>query len=329
MRLDNRRESGNIEDRRGGGGLFSAGGGGNGNGLLMLLLGMFLSSRRGGTGRGNMGRGGNGCGTGCGKTGCLALIVLLVLLYFLSEGGGSLLQMSHGNAATDTEYVGSAQEEALKETASKVLAGTEDVWSELFRQMGKTYDPPTLIFYTGSTTSGCGTASASVGPFYCSADQKIYIDLSFFSSMRESLGVEAEGDLDFAYAYVIAHEVGHAVQDQLGWLAQAHQRMAGLSEGEANKMSVRIELQADFLAGVWAYHDNEMYASIEDGDIEEAIDTAEKIGDDYLQKQAQGYTVPDAFTHGTSEQRERWLRKGLSTGDISQGNTYTISYDEL
>lgn len=325
MRLDNRRESTNIEDRRGmggGGGMFNAGGGNN---LLMLLLGMLLSNGlKGGGANGGRGKG------GCAKSGCLALLIILALLYFLGGGSfGNLSQLGQSAGTETTEYVGSSEEEELKEIAAKVLAGTEDVWSALFAQMGKTYEPPTLLFYTGSTTSGCGSATSSVGPFYCSADQKIYIDLSFFSSMRSSLGVEAEGDLDFAYAYVIAHEVGHAVQDQLGWLSQAHQRMASLSEAEANKISVQIELQADFLAGVWAYHDNATYASLEDGDIEEAIDTAEKIGDDYLQQQAQGYTVPDAFTHGTSEQRERWLRKGLATGDISQGNTYAISYENL
>ena len=274
-----------------------------------LLLGLLFNGRR--------------------KSGCVTILIVIALIYFLSGGTvGDLLRM--GNTGTaDTEYVGTEQEEEVKVIAAQVLAGTEDVWTELFRQMGKTYDPPTLQFFTGSTTSGCGSATASVGPFYCSADEKIYIDLSFFTSMRTSLGVDAEGDLDFAYAYVIAHEVGHAVQDQLGILSQAHQRMAQLSEAEANKISVQIELQADFLAGVWAYHDNAMFQSIEDGDIEEAINTAEKIGDDYLQQQAQGYTVPDAFTHGTSEQRERWLRKGLSTGDISQGNTFAISYENL
>ena len=263
------------------------------------------------------------------KSGCVTILIVIALIYFLSGGTvGDLLRMGETGTA-DTEYVGTEQEEEVKVIAAQVLAGTEDVWAELFRQMGKTYDPPTLQFFTGSTTSGCGSATASVGPFYCSADEKIYIDLSFFTSMRTSLGVDAEGDLDFAYAYVIAHEVGHAVQDQLGILSQAHQRMAQLSEAEANKISVQIELQADFLAGVWAYHDNAMFQSIEEGDIEEAINTAEKIGDDYLQQQAQGYTVPDAFTHGTSEQRERWLRKGLSTGDISQGNTFAISYENL
>ena len=277
--------------------------------MVGLLLGLLFNGRR--------------------KSGCVTILIVIALIYFLSGGTvGDLLRMGETGTA-DTEYVGTEQEEEVKVIAAQVLAGTEDVWAELFRQMGKTYDPPTLQFFTGSTTSGCGSATASVGPFYCSADEKIYIDLSFFTSMRTSLGVDAEGDLDFAYAYVIAHEVGHAVQDQLGILSQAHQRMAQLSEAEANKISVQIELQADFLAGVWAYHDNAMFQSIEDGDIEEAINTAEKIGDDYLQQQAQGYTVPDAFTHGTSEQRERWLRKGLSTGDISQGNTFAISYENL
>ena len=168
-------------------------------------------------------------------------------------------------------------------------------------------------------------ASASTGPFYCSADEKLYIDLSFFSRMRQTLGADG----DFAYAYVIAHEVGHHVQHLLGTLDKAHSAMAGQSEKEANKTSVRIELQADFLAGVWGYHENRLFQSLEEGDLEEAITTASVIGDDYLQKKAQGYVVPDAFNHGRSDQRMRWLKKGLATGDIRQGDTFSGSYSSL
>lgn len=308
MRLDNRRQSTHIRDRRGSSS--SLGSNADGSNLAALLLGLLFNGRK--------------------KSGCVTILLVLAIIYFLSGGSlGSLLSLGSGQQTYDTPYEGSETEEALAVIAAKILAGTEDVWEEQFQQMGRTYEPPTLQFFTGSTTSGCGNATASVGPFYCSADATIYIDLSFFTSMRSSLGVDAEGDLDFAYAYVIAHEVGHAVQDQLGILSVAHQRMSGLSEAEANKISVQIELQADFLAGMWAYHDDRLFQSIEDGDIDEAINTAEKIGDDYLQRKAQGYTVPDAFTHGTSEQRERWLRKGLSTGDLSQGDTFSQDYDDL
>lgn len=191
--------------------------------------------------------------------------------------------------------------------------------------MGKEYEAPTLVLYTDAVRSACGDASASVGPFYCSADEKLYIDLSFFRDMRKTLGADG----DFAYAYVIAHEVGHHVQHLLGILDEAHSQMNRVSVTEANNISVRIELQADFLAGVWAYHDNEMFSSIEDGDLEEALDASMKIGDDYLQKRARGYSVPDSFTHGTSARRSRWLKKGLSTGDLSQGDTFSIPYSSL
>ncbi|MBQ5605605.1 MAG: neutral zinc metallopeptidase, partial [Prevotella sp.] len=170
-----------------------------------------------------------------------------------------------------------------------------------------------------------GGASSSMGPFYCSADQSVYIDLSFFSQMKKQLGADG----DFAYAYVIAHEVGHHVQYLLGILDEAHQKMSSVSEKERNRISVRLELQADYLAGVWAYHDNKMFNSLEDGDIEEGLNVASRIGDDYLQKKTQGYTVPDAFNHGTSEQRVRWLRKGLTSGNVAGADTFSSAYDEL
>ena len=191
--------------------------------------------------------------------------------------------------------------------------------------MGKEYEPPTLVLFTDAVQSACGNATSQVGPFYCSADQCLYIDLSFFRDMRKTLGADG----DFAYAYVIAHEVGHHVQHLLGTLDQAHSQMNRVNETEANNISVRIELQADFLAGVWAHHDNAMFNSLEPGDVEEALDASMKIGDDYLQKRAQGYSVPDSFTHGTSEQRSRWLKRGLSTGDITKGDTFSIPYSSL
>lgn len=288
MRLDGRRQSSNVDDRRGRRGAFP------------------LKA-------GSMGIGG--------------LIVLGIITWIM---GGNPLSVLTGGAGImggeeTTEYVPTQQEEELAEFSRQVLASTEDVWTEVFNEMGATYRPPTLVLFTGSVQSGCGNASAQTGPFYCSADEKLYIDLSFFSQMRQNLGADG----DFAYAYVIAHEVGHHVQHLLGTLDKAHTLMARQSQTEANRTSVRIELQADFLAGVWGYHENRIFRSLEDGDLEEAITTASVIGDDYLQKQAQGYAVPESFNHGRSDQRMRWLKKGLSTGDISRGDTFSPSYDSL
>lgn len=179
--------------------------------------------------------------------------------------------------------------------------------------------------FTDQVQSACGNATAAVGPFYCSADQTVYIDLSFFSSMRQTLGADG----DFAYAYVIAHEVGHHVQNLRGTLSQAHQKMAQVSQTESNQISVRIELQADYYAGVWAHHENQMFGSLEDGDLEEAINTASVIGGDYLQKKARGYATPESFNHGTSQQRMRWLKKGFTTGDINGGTTFQGNYSDL
>ena len=194
-----------------------------------------------------------------------------------------------------------------------------------FKKMGKTYEAPTLVLFSGSVQSGCGGANASTGPFYCSADQCVYIDLSFFTSMKSQLG----SDGDFAYAYVIAHEVGHHVQYLLGTLGKAHEQMSKLSQSEANKISVQLELQADNYAGVWAHHEQKMFGSLEDGDLQEALGTAQVIGDDYLQKKAQGYVVPESFNHGTSQQRMKWFKRGFDSGDIAQGNTFAYSYENL
>lgn len=285
MRLDGRRQSTNVDDRRG------------------------RSS-------------GRGLAVGGGVVGVIVAIVAALLgggdissiLTSLLGGGGDLTTETR-----DSYQPASAEEEELADFSKKIFAGTEDVWTEIFRQNGMEYEPPRLVLYTGATTSGCGNADASIGPFYCSADESVYIDLSFFQNMRRQLGADG----DFAYAYVIAHEVGHHVQHLLGTLDRTHQRMQGLPEAQANRLSVALELQADFYAGVWAYHDNRMFGSLEPGDVEEAIDAAHKIGDDYLQKRAQGYAVPDSFNHGTSEQRSHWLSLGLQTGDPSQGDTFT------
>lgn len=335
MNLDGRRTSRNVEDRRGqgtggiGGGLGnilgSRGGtssGGGGMNLIAILLQMLFSGK-------GSGKKGGGCG-------CLGLVVVLVVLYFvIAGGGGSILggllgglgDADMGTSQQQTEYVASAQEEELFDFASKILAGTEDVWSAEFQKLGKTYRAPKLVIFTDAVRSGCGNASSSTGPFYCSADQTVYLDLSFFTSMKQQIGADG----DFAYAYVIAHEVGHHVQYLLGTLDQAHKLMAQYGQGskESNQISVRLELQADFYAGIWAYHDNKMFHSIEEGDIDEGLNAAQKIGDDYLQKKARGYTVPESFNHGTSAQRSSWLRKGVRTGDITQGDTFSVSWSSL
>lgn len=288
MRLDGRRYSTNVEDRRGSGrGKTIAGIGGIG-GLIIAALFVWIS------------------------------------------GGNPLSVLNNGSSFATTEeirgdYQPSAQEEEYANFAKQILAGTEDVWTEEFKKMGLTYRAPKMVLFTGSVQSACGQATSAVGPFYCSGDETLYIDLSFFEQMEKQM--KAGGD--FAFAYVIAHEVGHHVQHLLGTLTQAHNEMARVSETEANKISVRTELQADYYAGVWAYHDNRMFNSLEEGDIEEGLNAASKIGDDYLQKQAQGYAVPETFNHGRSDQRVRWLKKGATTGSISGGDTFSVSYNNL
>lgn len=229
------------------------------------------------------------------------------------------------NSAMSSDYQPTAEEEELATFASKILAGTEDVWTEEFRKRGLTYTPPKMVLFTGAVNSGCGGATAASGPFYCSADQTVYIDLSFFKQMEKEMSAGG----DFAYAYVIAHEVGHHVQYLLGTLDRAHERMAQVSKRDANQISVRLELQADFYAGIWAYNDNKMFNSLEPGDIEEGLNAASKIGDDYLQRKGQGYDVPDSFTHGRSDQRVRWLKLGATTGDMSLGDTFSPNYRDL
>lgn len=287
MRLDGRRGSSNVSDRRG-------------------------------TGK--------AVGIGGGIIGLIAVAVMTLL------GGGDLGDViqnvagSGSNYSYTGNYTPDAEDERLADLASKVLAGTEDVWTEEFRRQGwGEYECPKMVLYSGSVQSGCGQASSQVGPFYCSADQTVYLDLSFFREMKQTIGAGG----DFAYAYVIAHEVGHHVQYLLGTLDEAHSLMNRLPETEANKVSVRLELQADFYAGVWANRDNEMFGSLEPGDVELAIDAASKIGDDYLQRKATGMEQPDSFNHGRSSQRVRWLTKGLKSGNPLAGDTFTPSYSEL
>ena len=291
MKLDGRRESTNVEDRRGKGGAAKAGG---------------------------LGLGG------------IVIVGLIWLLTGKAPDAEMVQQITRGN---NTEYTQtdpaqfSEEDQELFKFASQILAGTEDVWTKEFKKMGRTYEPPKLVVFSDAVNSACGNATSASGPFYCSGDQCVYLDLEFFKSMKSQIGADG----DFAYAYVIAHEVGHHVQYLLGTLNAAHQQMAryGQNSAQSNQISVRLELQADFYAGVWAYNDNKMFGSLEDGDIEEALNAASKIGDDYLQKQAYGRTMPETFNHGTSAQRSRWLKKGLYTGDINQGDTFSPDYNAL
>ncbi|MBQ3997114.1 MAG: neutral zinc metallopeptidase [Bacteroidales bacterium] len=269
-------------------------------------------------------------GMSVGKAGGLSLggILIAGLLYLLFGIDPSVVLEQTGSLQTtqvETGYTPTPREDSLAVFAQQILAGTEDVWSSIFKANGRTYEPPRLVLYKDYVQTASGVASASTGPFYSSADQTVYLDLSFFTSMSQQIGADG----DFAYAYVIAHEVGHHVQYLLGTLQQANRQMMRASEKESNRISVRLELQADFYAGVWAHHDNEMFGSLEEGDIEEGLAAASKIGDDYLQRKARGYAVPDTFNHGTSEQRTRWLKKGFTTGDPSQGDTFSIPYKEL
>ena len=288
MKLDGRRQSTNVDDRRG----------------------MSVGKTAGGIGLGG-------------------LIIVGIITLLLGGDPTDVIQNA-GQILGGSEIVTSgrqptAEEEELAVFSKQILAGTEDVWTKIFKANGLTYQPPKMVLYTDYVQTASGTASAQMGPFYNSADQTVYLDLSFFTSMKQQIGADG----DFAYAYVIAHEVGHHVQYLLGTLGKAHQQMQRVSEKESNQISVRLELQADFYAGVWAYHDNAMYGSLEPGDVEEGMAVASKIGDDYLQKKARGYAVPDSFNHGTSAQRSRWLKKGLSTGDPSQGDTFSVNYNQL
>jgi predicted metalloprotease len=199
------------------------------------------------------------------------------------------------------------------------------VWREQFAEAGRRYRDPTLVLFSGSVESACGLANSAVGPFYCPADQKVYLDLSFFRELQERFKAPGE----FAQAYVIAHEIGHHVQNQLGISEQVSRQRGRISQTDYNKLSVRLELQADFLAGVWAHHAQQKFNILEKGDIESGLRAATAIGDDRLQKQAQGYVVPDAFTHGTSEQRVRWFKKGIESGRMEDGDTFAVPEDEL
>ena len=290
MRLDGRRESSNVEDRRGMSGKAVAGVGGIG-------------------------------------------AVIVAALFAWMSGGDPLsagLQAAQEQLAARTETVDEAnlteEEQALDADCKKILASTEDVWGKVFQEMGGTYTPPTLVLFSNQVQSACGNATAAVGPFYCSGDQKLYIDLSFFTQMKRQLGVEGN---TFAYAYVIAHEIGHHVENLTGTLGKAHQAMNQTDKVQANQISVRLELLADYYAGVWAHYEDAMNHSMEYGDLEKGLELAKAIGDDWLQKKAQGRATPESFTHGTSDQRKRWLKRGFETGDMRTSTFSVQNYNDL
>jgi predicted metalloprotease len=252
---------------------------------------------------------------------------LLILLVVMLLGGNPQQVLEQIGQQQQQQAPGGGEEADFQETPEEkqrvafvrtILASTEDVWGPLLQEHGVRYRAPTLVFFRGQTKSGCGFGAAAMGPFYCPADEKVYIDLSFFDELDSKLGAPG----DFAQAYVIAHEVGHHVQKILGVSDQAAQARQRMSAEEYNALSVRVELQADFYAGVWAHHAQQMARILEPGDIEEGLDAANAIGDDTLQERSRGFAVPDSFTHGTSEQRVRWFRKGLETGDLRQGDTF-------
>ena len=280
MRIDDYRDSDNVEDRRGGGG---------------------------GLGRGGLGIGG--------------IVLALVVSYFTGINPLTLLGYMEQTPLARQEapaHKPPADDRSAR-FVSKVLASTEDVWAAVFRENGRQYEAPKLVLFTGSTPTACGTGQTAMGPFYCPGDHKVYIDLAFYRELRERFHAPGE----FAQAYVIAHEVGHHVQNQLGIAGKVHAAMQRSGKAEANALSVRLELQADCLAGVWGKRADDMKGLLDPGDLEAALNAATAIGDDRLQQQAQGRIVPESFTHGSSEQRVRWFKRGFTTGDQQQCNTFT------
>ena len=322
MRLGGERPSGNIEDRRGQGGGFGFPRGGPGGGGFRIPMG---------------GRGGGFS---------FKTIILLVIIYFAVKFffGVDLLQVINGGGlqpgGTDTQITlpdggtqvtdagdsgggttGEVSGDAGKDFVARVLGSTERVWDSIFKSMGRQYEHPKLVLFTGFVQSACGTAQSAMGPFYCPGDHKVYIDLSFYQDMKNKLGAPG----DFAQAYVIAHEVGHHIQNILGIADRVTQTRAQSSEEESNALSVRMELQADCLAGIWAKAADATANILEDGDVEEALNAAAAIGDDRMQKRSQGYVVPESFTHGSSEQRVRWFKTGMSATDIKSCDTFATN----
>lgn len=297
MKWKGKRQSSNVDDRRGQGG--SRRGGGGINPMLLGPLIKLLFSKTG-------------------------LIIVAVFLGFSLLTGnnpltflGQLFMGGENQTETAAPYKGSAKDNELAAFSATILANTEDVWNGILDD----YREPTLVLFTGSVASACGSASSATGPFYCPGDEKLYLDLSFFQDMEQKLNAPG----DFAQAYVIAHEVGHHIQNIMGITDKVQNLRGQMSKTEYNKYSVKLELQADFLAGVWAHHSQQMSQMMEKGDLEEALNAAYAIGDDRLQKQSSGRVVPDSFTHGTSEQRIRWFKKGFDTGDMAQGDTFNAN----
>jgi hypothetical protein len=290
MKLTGRRESSNVEDRRGLSGGAKAGIGG------------------------------------------IGAIIVAALFAWISGGDpvSAGLQAAQQQMSAQTETVDpenfTEEEQQLATECKQILASTEDVWGRVFQELGRTYEPPTLVLFSNQVNSACGSATAAVGPFYCSGDQKLYIDLSFFTQMKRQLGVEGN---TFAYAYVIAHEIGHHVENSLGILGKAHQQMSQTDKVRANQISVRLELLADYYAGVWAHYEDAINHSMEYGDLEKGLELAKAIGDDWLQKKAQGRATPESFTHGTSDQRKRWLKRGYETGNMSTSTFNVQNYNDL
>lgn len=278
MKVEGRRTSNNVEDRRG------------------------MSSR------GKMAVGG-GLGT---------IVIALIVLLLGGDPASVLNNSVEAPTSESGEITTTPEEDAMVRYVSVVLAGTEDVWTKIFKESNMSYRQPTLVLFRDQVQSACGYATGASGPFYCPGDEKVYIDLAFFDELKSKFGAYG----DFAVAYVLAHEIGHHVQNQLGILNDVNNQRARMSEVNSNRLLVRLELQADFLAGMWAHYDEQMFKSLESGDIEEAMNAAASVGDDVLQKRYQGRVIPDAFTHGTAAQRKEWFRKGYTTGDFDQGDTF-------
>ncbi len=246
-------------------------------------------------------------------------VIILVIKFFMDGDPTQLIQQIDQQNTQTTEVVNDSLDNTMAKFVAVVLADNEDVWNKIFTENGLQYQEPKLVLFRGATESGCGNASSSIGPFYCPADKKVYIDLSFMDELKTRFG--AQGG-DFALAYVIGHEVGHHVQNLLGTSAKTEELQAQSSQTKANKLSVALELQADFYAGVWTYHNQQMKNILEQGDIEEALSAASAVGDDAIQQKTQGTIVPDAFTHGSSAERMYWFKRGYQTGDIRKGNTF-------
>ena len=280
MKVEGRRTSDNVEDRRG------------------------MST-------GKMAIGG-GIGT---------IVVVLLVMLLGGDPAEVINTMPQGAPAESGPVTASPEEEAMVNFVKVVLAGTEDVWTPIFKQSNIAYREPVLVLFRDQVQSACGFATSASGPFYCPGDQKVYIDLDFFDNLKANYGAFG----DFAIAYVLAHEIGHHVQNQLGILDQVNSQRSGMSETSANRLLVRLELQADFLAGMWAHYDQKMFNSLEAGDIEEAMNAAASVGDDVLQKKYQGRVTPDSFTHGSAAQRKEWFRKGYTTGEFDQGDTFNAN----